>query len=186
MYLQRGQIALSVRSPIGREAIVAGLTPGDFFGLGSLTKQSVRTATATATTASTVLAVEGAMLVRLLHQQHALSDRLIASVLARNSRAEAELVAHYTSSSEWRLARALLVLAHYGQPGQTTEDLPMLSPETFAEMAGIPRSQVTRLLNKFKRLGFIDYKGTVRTDRSLEHNGAIRIRSSLLTVVLRD
>ncbi len=172
-YVQRGAIKLSVLSRIGREAIVAMLAPGDFFGEGALAGQLVRIGTATALVASTVLSIERDAMVRLLHNEHSFSNRFISHMLARNIRIEADLVDQLFNSSEKRLARTLLLLARYGQvsPERT---VPKISQETLAEMIGTTRSRVNFFMNKFRRLGLIDY------------NGSLTINSSLLSVVLHD
>ena len=172
-YLQKGAIKLSVLSRIGKEAVVAMLAPGDFFGEGVLTGQTLRIGTATAVLPSSVLSIEKDAMVRLLHEQSAFSDRFIAYMLARNIRIEADLVDQLFNSSEKRLARMLLLLARYGEtnPSRT---VPKLSQEVLAEMIGATRSRVNFFMNKFRKLGFIEY------------NGGIKINSSLLSVVLHD
>ena len=174
MYIQRGSIKLSVLSHAGKEAVVAVLGPGDFFGEGALADQPVRIGTATAMTDSTVLVIEKREMIRVLNEQHAFSNRFIAYMLARNIRVEADLVDQLFNSSEKRLARTLLLLARYGQEGSAQRVLPRLSQETLAEMVGTTRSRVNFFMNKFKKLGFIDY------------NGGIIIHSSLVSVVLHD
>jgi CRP-like cAMP-binding protein len=174
LYIQTGGVKLSVVSKTGKEAIVAILGPRDFFGEGALAGQPVRMGTATATTASTVLVVEKQPMMQLLHEQHALSDRFIAYVLARNIRIEADLVDQLFNSSEKRLARALLLLARYGKPDKPVRVLPKLSQEMLAEMIGTTRSRVNFFMNKFKKLGFIEY------------NGGLKVNDSLLSVVLHD
>ena len=172
-YLQKGTIKLSVLSSTGKEAVVAMLTAGDFFGEGALAGQAVRMGTATAVTASQVLIIEKDSMVRLLHEEAAFSDRFIAYMLARNIRIEADLVDHLFNSSEKRLARTLLLLARYGEthPSRT---LPKISQETLAEMIGATRSRVNFFMNKFRKLGLIEY------------NGGLKVNSSLLSVVLHD
>jgi CRP/FNR family cyclic AMP-dependent transcriptional regulator len=172
-YLQTGAIKLSVLSRIGKEAVVAMLAPGDFFGEGVLTGQTLRIGTATAVLPSSVLSIEKDAMVRLLHEQSRFSDRFIAYMLARNIRIEADLVDQLFNSSEKRLARMLLLLARYGEtnPSRT---VPKLSQEVLAEMIGATRSRVNFFMNKFRKLGFIEY------------NGGIKINSSLLSVVLHD
>ena len=174
LYIQKGGVKLSVLSKTGREAVVAMLGPGDFFGEGCLAGQPVRMGSATAITGSTILFVDKAEMVRLLHQQPALSDRFIAHMLARNIRIEEDLVDQLFNSSEKRLARALLLLARYGKEDQPLLRLPKLSQETLAEMVGTTRSRVNFFMNKFRDLGFIEY------------NGDIKVNSSLLTVILHD
>ena len=174
MYIQEGAVRLSVQSHGGKEAVVAMLGPGDFFGEQALAGHPVRLAAATALTATTVLIVPKRQMLRLLHDQHALSDRFIAYMLARNIRIEADLVDQLFNSSEKRLARTLLLLARYGKPDQTHRVLPRISQETLAEMIGSTRSRVNFFMNKFKRLGFIEYKD------------GLKVHNSLLTVVLHD
>jgi CRP-like cAMP-binding protein len=176
MYVQKGGVKLSVLSKTGREAVVAMLGPGDFFGEGCLAGQLVRIATATAITPSAVLVVERDAMIRLLHRQHALSDRFISHMLTRNIRIEEDLVDQLFNSSEKRLARALLLLARYGQQDVPQRVLPRMSQKTLAEMVGTTRSRVNFFMKKFKRLGFIEY-----TD-----NNPLKINSSLLSVVLHD
>jgi CRP-like cAMP-binding protein len=174
MYIQSGAIQLSVLSHSGKEAIVATLGRGDFFGEGALAGHPVRLETARATTATTVLVVPKRQMIRLLHSHHALSDRFIAHMLMRNARLEADLVDQLFNSSEKRLARTLLLLARYGKGEKLQRVLPKISQETLAEMVGTTRSRVNFFMNKFKTLGFIEY------------NGGLKINSSLLTVVVHD
>jgi len=174
MYIQHGSIKLSVLSHAGKEAVVAVLGAGDFFGEGALADQALRIGTATAMMDSTVLVIQKHEMIRVLHEQHAFSDRFIAYILARNIRVEADLVDQLFNSSEKRLARTLLLLARYGKPDGPQQVLPKVSQETLAEMVGTTRSRVNFFMNKFKKLGFIDY------------NGDITIHSSLVSVVLHD
>ncbi len=174
MYLQKGGVKLSVLSKHGKEAVVAMLGPGDFFGEGCLAGQPVRIATATAITPSAVLIVEKDAMIRLLHRQHALSDRFISHMLTRNIRIEEDLVDQLFNSSEKRLARTLLLLARYGQRDAPQRVLRKISQKTLAEMVGTTRSRVNFFMNRFKRLGFI------------EDNGGLKINSSLLSVVLHE
>jgi CRP-like cAMP-binding protein len=174
LYLQSGGVKLSVLSRAGREAVVAMLGPGEFFGEGCLAGQSVRVGSATATTDSAVLLVDKDQMVGLLHKQHALSDRFIAHMLARNIRIEEDLVDQLFNSSEKRLARTLLLLARYGKHDTPVRAVPTISQETLAEMVGTTRSRVNFFMKKFQRLGFIDY-----TD-------GLKVNHSLLTVVLHD
>ena len=174
MYIQKGGIKISVVSRTGKEAVVAMLGPGDFFGEGALTGQSIRIGTATATTLTTVLIIEKARMLELLRDEPTFSERFIAYMLARNIRIEADLVDHLFNSSEKRLARALLLLARYGDPGGLERRIPKISQETLAEMIGTTRSRVNFFMNKFRDLGFIEYKGD------------IKINTSLLGVVLHD
>jgi CRP/FNR family transcriptional regulator, cyclic AMP receptor protein len=174
LYIQKGGVKLSVLSTSGREAVVAMLGPSEFFGEGCLAGQPVRMGSATATTDSTILLVDKDQMVRLLHKQHALSDRFIAHMLARNIRIEEDLVDQLFNSSEKRLARALLLLARYGKHDKPARAVPPITQETLAEMVGTTRSRVNFFMKKFQRLGFIDYK-----------NG-LKVNNSLLTVVLHD
>jgi CRP/FNR family cyclic AMP-dependent transcriptional regulator len=176
LYIQTGGVKLSVLSKAGREAVVAMLGPGDFFGEGCLAGQPVRMGSATAMTPSTILLVGKKKMIALLHQQHAMSDRFIAHMLARNIRIEEDLIDQLFNSSEKRLARTLLLLARYGKQDKPTRVLPRLSQETLAEMVGTTRSRVNFFLNKFKKLGFIDYDGEL----------PVKVNSSLLSVVLHD
>lgn len=174
LYIQVGGVKLSVLSTTGREAITAMLGPGDFFGEGCLAGQPARLGTATALTGSTILRMDKSQMVRLLHEQHTLSDRFIAHMLARNIRIEEDLVDQLFNSSERRLARVLLLLAGYGKQDKPMPAIPTISQQTLAEMVGTTRSRVNFFMNKFKRLGFIEY-----TD-------GLKVNNSLLTVVLRD
>jgi CRP/FNR family transcriptional regulator, cyclic AMP receptor protein len=174
MYIQKGGVKLSVVSEVGKEAVVAILVPGDFFGEGCLAGQSIRMGTATAITPSTVLDIERSEMFKVLHEQHALSDRFITFMLARNIRIEEDLVDQLFNSSEKRLARTLLLLARYGKEDQPHGVLPKVSQETLAEMIGTTRSRVNFFMNKFRKLGFIKY------------NGGLQINTSLLSVVLHD
>jgi CRP/FNR family cyclic AMP-dependent transcriptional regulator len=173
-YLQRGGVKLSVLSLAGKEAVVALLEPGDFFGEGCLAGQTLRMGTAAAVVPTTVLRIPKLEMIRTLHEQPAFSDRFIAHMLARNIRIEEDLVDQLFNSSEKRLARTLLLLARYGKEDAPQRVLPMLSQETLAEMVGTTRSRVNFFMNKFRKLGFIDY------------NGGLKIHSSLLSVVLHD
>jgi CRP/FNR family cyclic AMP-dependent transcriptional regulator len=174
LYIQEGAVKLSVLSRGGKEAVVAMLGPGDFLGERALAGHPVRLEVATAMTATTVRIIPKRQMIRLLHEQHALSDRFITYMLARNIRIEEDLVDQLFNSSEKRLARALLLLARYGKPDQTHRVLPRVSQETLAEMVGTTRSRVNFFMNKFKKLGFIDY------------NDGLKINHSLLTVIVHD
>ena len=173
-YIQQGGVKLSVLSRRGREAIVAMLAPGDFFGEGCLAGQSLRMGTATALVPTTVLRIQKSAMMRTLHEQSELSDRFIAHMLARNIRIEEDLVDQLFNSSEKRLARTLLLLARYGDDRTPQRVLPKISQETLAEMVGTTRSRVNVFMNKFRKLGFIRYNGTLTVD------------SALLSVVLHD
>jgi CRP/FNR family transcriptional regulator, cyclic AMP receptor protein len=174
LYIQKGGVKLSVLSKTGREAVVAMLGPGDFFGEGCLAGQPTRMGSATAITGSTILVVDKDHMVRLLHKQHSLSDRFITHMLARNIRIEEDLVDQLFNSSEKRLARTLLLLARYGEQDKPQKAVPKISQATLAEMVGTTRSRVNFFMNKFKRLGFIEYKD------------GLKVHNSLLTVVLHD
>ena len=167
MYIQRGGIKISVLSRAGKEAVVAMLGPGDFFGEGALTGQSIRLGTATATMPTTVLVIEKGAMLRLLHDEPTFSDRFISYMLARNLRIEADLVDHLFNSSEKRLARTLLLLARYGDQAGAERKIPKISQETLAEMIGTTRSRVNLFMNKFRDLGFIEYNGGLKINTSL-------------------
>jgi CRP-like cAMP-binding protein len=172
-YIQKGSVKLAVLSKAGKEAVVAILGPGDFFGEGCLADQPRRMATAAAMSATTVMAIEKPEMLRVLHQQPTLADRFLAHMLARNIRIEEDLIDQLFNSSEKRLARALLLLARYGTE-QEQLLLPKVSQETLARIVGTTRSRVNFFMNKFRDLGFLEY------------NGAITVHRSLLTVVLHD
>jgi CRP-like cAMP-binding protein len=174
MYIQEGGVKLTVVSEAGKEAVVAILGPGDFFGEGCLAGQSICMATATAIAPTTVLVIEKNEMVRVLHGERKFSDRFIAHMLARNIRVEEDLVDQLFNSSEKRLARTLLLLARYGAKGQPQKALPRVSQETLAGMIGTTRSRVNFFMNKFRKLGFIQY------------DGEIHVNDSLLSVVLHD
>jgi CRP/FNR family cyclic AMP-dependent transcriptional regulator len=174
MYVQNGEIQLSVLSRSGKQAVVATVRSGDFLGEGALAGHPVRLETARATMATTVLVVRKRQMIRLLHSQHALSDRFIAHMLVRNARLEADLVDHLFNSSEKRLARTLLLMARYGNGGRPLGVLPKISQETLAEMVGTTRSRVNFFMNKFKKLGLVEY------------SSGLKINPSLLTVVVHD
>jgi len=174
IYLQKGSVKLSVVNESGREAVVAMFGPGDFFGEGGMAGQTIRMGTATAISPTTVLMIEKDEMMRVLHAQHELSDRFIAHMLARNIRVEADLVDQLFNSTDKRLARTLLLLARYGKEGQSERVLQNVSQETLAEMIGTTRARVNMFMNKFRKLGFIEY------------NGEIKVNDSLLSVVLHD
>jgi CRP/FNR family transcriptional regulator, cyclic AMP receptor protein len=176
MYIRSGGVKLSVRSQSGREALVAMLGPGDFFGEGCLAGEPCRMLSATAITRSMILLVGRKKMIRLLHKQHAMSDRFISHMLARNIRIEEDLIDQLVNSSEKRLARTLLLLARYGKQDKPVRVVPKLSHETLAEMIGTTRSRVNFFLKKFKKLGFIEYTDDL----------PLKINSSLLSVVLHD
>jgi CRP/FNR family transcriptional regulator, cyclic AMP receptor protein len=174
MYIQEGGVKLTVVNTAGKEAVVAILGPGDFFGEGCLAGQSICIATATAITPTTVLVIEKKEMIRVLHGEHEFSDRFIAHMLSRNIRVEEDLVDQLFNSSEKRLARSLLLLGRYGAPGLPQALLPKVTQEMLAEIVGTTRSRVNFFMNKFRKLGFIQY------------NGGIRINNSLLSVVLHE
>jgi CRP/FNR family cyclic AMP-dependent transcriptional regulator len=174
LYIQKGGVRLSVVNESGKEAVVAILGPGDFFGEGCLAGQPIRIGTATAITATTILLIEKKEMVRVLHAEHAFSDRFISYMLTRNIRVEEDLVDQLFNSTEKRLARTLLLLARYGSVDNPQTVLPKISQEMLAEMVGTTRSRVNVFMNKFRKLGFIRY------------NGKIQINTSLLSVVLHD
>ncbi|HLW98606.1 MAG TPA: Crp/Fnr family transcriptional regulator [Candidatus Acidoferrales bacterium] len=174
MYIQEGGVKLTVVNETGKEAVVAILGPGDFFGEGCLTGQTIRMATATTVALTTVLEIEKHEVMRVLHEEHEFSDRFIAYTLARNARVEEDLIDQLFNSSEKRLARTLLLLARYGAQDQPQKVIPNVSQETLAEMIGTTRSRVNFFMNKFRKLGFIQY------------NGEIHVNKSLLSVVLHD
>ena len=176
LYVKDGGVKLSVMSKTGREAVVAMLGPGDFFGEGCLAGQTVRVGSATALTPSTILLIRKRAMARVLHEQHDMSDRFISHMLARNIRIEEDLVDQLLNSSEKRLARILLLLAHYGTRQRPSRVVPHVPQETLAEMVGTTGSRVSFFLSKFKKLGFIDYAG----------KRPITVRRSLLRVVLQD
>jgi CRP-like cAMP-binding protein len=174
LYIQEGTVKLSVVNEAGKEAVVSILGPGDFLGEGCLADQPICMATAVAVTATTALLIEKNEMIRVLHAEHDFSDRFIAYMLTRNIRVEEDLVDQLFNSSEKRLARTLLLLARYGAPGDAKTVLPKVSQETLAEMIGTTRSRVNFFMNKFRKLGFIEY------------NGEIHVHNSLLNVVLHD
>jgi CRP/FNR family transcriptional regulator, cyclic AMP receptor protein len=174
MYVQKGGVKFSVVNGSGKEAVVAMFGPTDFFGEGCMAGQSVRMGTARAVTPTTVLIMEKNALLRVLHTQHELSDHFIRYMLGHNIRVEEDLMDQLFNSSEKRLARAILLLARYGKQDQPVRVLPKVSQETLAGMIGTTRSRVNFFMNKFRKLGFIEY------------NGKIKVNKSLLTVVLHD
>jgi len=173
-YLQKGRVKLTVVSHQGKEAVVAILGAGDFFGEGCLARQTTRMATATAMDESSVMRLEKTRMMRLLHEEPAFSEVFVAHLLARSIRVEEDLIDQLFNSSEKRLARVLLLLANFGKEGEPEPVIAKISQETLAEMVGTTRSRVSFFMNKFRRLGFIDYK-----DR-------LEVHSSLLNVVLHD
>ena len=178
LYIQKGGVKLSVVSKTGKEAVVAMLGPTDFFGEGCLAGQTLRIGSATAITPSTVLVIAQKHMAKVLHEQHAMSDRFIAHMVTRNVRIEQDLIDQLFNSSEKRLARALLLLARYGKQTKPRQVVAKISQETLSEMVGTTRSRVNFFMNKFKKLGFIEYTGNL--------DAGIQINSSLLSVVLLD
>jgi CRP/FNR family cyclic AMP-dependent transcriptional regulator len=178
MYIQKGDVRLSVLSASGREAVVAMLSTGDFFGEGCLAGQPIRIGSAQAVATSSILVIDKQQMIKVLHRQHALSDRFIAHMLSRNVRIEQDLIDQLFNSSEKRLARALLLLARYGKREKPRQVVAKISQTTLSEMVGTTRSRVNFFMNKFKKLGFIEY------DADLD--AGIRINNSLLSVLLHD
>jgi len=173
-YIQKGKVKLTVVSKAGKEATIAILNPGDFFGEGSLAGQAVRMASAAAMTDCELMRIEKGAMMLALHRERTLSDMFVGYLLARNIRYEADLVDQLFNSSEKRLARILLLLAHFGKAGKPEKLIPKISQETLAEMVGTTRSRVNFFMNRFRKLGFIEY------------NGELKVHSSLLSVVLHD
>jgi CRP-like cAMP-binding protein len=174
-YLQKGRAKLSVVSKQGKEATIALLGPSDFLGEGCIASdQAVYMATATATTECTALKITRREMLRTLHEEHGLSDMFVGYLVERHNRTQADLVDQLFNSSEKRLARALLMLARFGKEGRSETVIPGISQETLAEMIGTTRSRVNFFMNRFRKLGFIDY------------NGGLQVHSSLLTVVLHE
>jgi CRP/FNR family transcriptional regulator, cyclic AMP receptor protein len=175
-YIQEGKVRLTVVSKIGKEATIGILNVGDFFGEGCLTGQPVRLCSATAVTDCSVMRIGKKAMMEVLHREHAFSDMFVAYLLTRNIRYEEDLVDQLFNSSEKRLARMLLLLAHFGKEGVPETLVPKISQETLAEMVGTTRSRVSFFMNRFRRLGFIDYDG----------GSGLQVHSSLLNIVLHD
>jgi len=175
-YLRRGKVKLVVTSKQGREAIVATLGDGELFGEGCLTGQLLRIATATAIADCTLVRIEKPLMVRLLHEQHDVSEMFVTHLLSRNIQYEADLVDQFFDSKEKRLARILLLLAHFGKGSRAETVVPTVNQKTLAQLLGLTRSQVSHFMNKFRKLGFIDYSD----------NGGLTVQSGLLSVVLND
>src|SRR6184192_353083 len=173
-YIQKGKVKLTVVSTIGKEATIGILNEGDFFGEGCLTGQALRLCCATPMTDCSVMRIYKNAMVEVLHREHAFSDMFVAYLLTRNIRYEEDLVDQLFNSSEKRLARILLLLAHFGNEGKPEVAIPKISQETLAEMVGTTRSRVNFFMNKFRKLGFLEY------------NGGMHVHSSLLNVVLHD
>jgi len=173
-YVQKGKVKLTVVSKTGKEATIGILGEGNFFGEGSLAGQALRMGSAAAMTDCQLLRIEKKAMMAALHREHAFSDMFVAYLLARNIRYEEDLVDQLFNSSEKRLARVLLMLAHFGKEGVPETVVPGISQETLAEMVGTTRSRVSFFMNRFRKLGFIHY------------NGGLQVHSSLLNVVLHD
>ena len=173
-YLQKGKVKLTVVSQHGKEAVIAILGPGDFFGEGCLAGQPQRMSTVTTLSECSIVRIDKADMVRVLHDEPAFSEMFLHYLLSRNIRIEEDLVDHLFNSSEKRLARVLLLLAHYGKDSRPETVIPKMSQETLAEIIGTTRSRVSHFMNKFRKLGFITY------------NGHLEVHSSLLNVVLHD
>jgi CRP/FNR family transcriptional regulator, cyclic AMP receptor protein len=174
MYVQKGNVKLSVVNEVGKEAVLAILQPGDFFGEGSMAGQLVRKGTATAITPTTLLVIEKTEMMRVLHVEHTFSDRFAAYMLSRMNRIEEDLTDQLFNSTEKRLARTLLMLAHYGENSPVQKTIPRMSQQTLGDMIGTSRSRVNFFMNKFKKQGFICYKG------------GLQVHNSLLGVILHE
>lgn len=174
MYIQKGEVKISVVSKTGKEAVVGMMGTGDFIGEGGLAGQQLRMSTATAVTSVNALVIENKEMFHVLHAESAFSDRFITYMLQRNVRIEEDLIDQLFNSSEKRLARTLLLLARYGKQDKPQRVLPKISQETLAEMVGTTRSRVNFFMNKFKKMGFIEYEG------------GLHVNSSLLSVILHD
>ncbi len=177
-YIQKGRVKLTVVSKTGREATIGMLTGGDFFGEGALAGQVLRMGSAAAMTDCAILRIDKKAMMGALHREHAFSDLFVAYLLARNVRYEEDLVDQLFNSSEKRLARILLLLAHFGKEGVPETVVPKISQESLAEMVGTTRSRVSFFMNRFRKLGFVDYSGGPE--------GGLQVHSSLLGVVLHD
>ena len=177
-YIQKGKVRLSVVSKTGKEATIGILSDRNFFGEGSLAGQALRMGSATALTDCQLLRIEKKEMMDALHREHAFSDVFVAYLLARNIRYEEDLVDQLFNSSEKRLARILLMLAHFGKDGVPETVVPKISQETLAEMVGTTRSRVSFFMNRFRKLGFIHYAGGIE--------GGLKVHSSLLNIVLHD
>jgi CRP/FNR family cyclic AMP-dependent transcriptional regulator len=173
-YLRSGSVKIAVTSSSGKEAVIAFLHPGDFFGEGCIAGQPLRVARAIAMGPVSALEIEKREMIRVIHEEHDFSDRFVAHMLTRNSRVEEDLVDQLFNSSEKRLARALLLIARYGNEGKPEKIVARVSQGTLAEMVGTTRSRVSYFMNKFRKLGFIKY------------NGGLQVNDSLLRVILHD
>jgi CRP/FNR family transcriptional regulator, cyclic AMP receptor protein len=176
-YLRRGKVKLTVTSQQGKEAIVAILGAGEFFGEGCLAGQPVHVSSAVAMTDCTCARIEKSRMSRMLHEQHEISELFVTHLLSRNIRYEEDLVDQLFNSSEKRLARILLLLAHFGKEGRSESVLPRVNQENLAQMVGTTRSRVSHFMNKFKKMGFVDYDGA---------SGGLAVHSGLLSVILHD
>ena len=174
-YIQKGKVRLTVVSQSGKEATIGILNQGDFFGEGCLKGQPLRMCSATAMTDCSVMKIGKQSMIEVLHREHAFSDMFVAYLLTKNIRYEEDLVDQLFSSSEKRLARILLLLSHFGKEGVPETVIPKISQETLAEMVGTTRSRVSFFMNRFRKLGFVDYGG-----------GGLHVHSSLLNIVLHD
>jgi CRP/FNR family transcriptional regulator, cyclic AMP receptor protein len=175
-YIQKGKVKLTVVSKTGKEATIGILKEGDFFGEACLTGQPLRLCSATALTDCSVMRVEKKTMLNVLHEEHAMSDVFVAYLLTRNSRYEEDLVDQLFNSSEKRLARMLLMLAHFGKEGEPQPVIPKISQETLAQMVGTTRSRISFFMNRFKKLGLIDY----------DKRSALQVHGALLNVILHD
>jgi CRP/FNR family cyclic AMP-dependent transcriptional regulator len=175
-YVQTGKIRLTVVSKVGKEATIGILNPGDFFGEGCLAGQPVRMLSATTMTECSLLRIESKAMRDTLHREHEVSDMFTRYLLSRNIRYEEDLVDQLFNSSEKRLARILLLLAHFGKEGRSDEVIPKMSQETLAEMVGTTRSRVNFFMNRFRELGFVEY----------DAGTGVQVHSSLLNIVLHD
>jgi len=173
-YIQKGRVKLTVVSNAGKEAVIAILDTGDFLGEGCLVTQPIRMATATAISNGSIVRLEKAAMIRMLHDEPAFSEMFVSYLLSRNMRIEEDLVDQLFNSSEKRLARVLLLLSHFGKEGKPESVIAKISQETLAEMIGTTRSRVSFFMNKFRKMGFIEY------------NGGLHVHSSLLNIVLHD
>jgi len=176
-FIRRGKVKHGVTSKQGKEAIVAVLGDGDFFGEGCLAGRPLRIGTAAAITDCSLVKVEKAVMARMLHEQHDISEMFVTHLLSRNLRYEEDLIDQLFNSSEKRLARALLLLSHFGKEGRSESVLPRVNQEHLAQMVGTTRSRVSHFMNKFKKLGFVDYDGA---------NAGLTVHSGLLSVILHD
>ena len=175
-YIQKGRVRLTVVSKTGKEATIGILNEGDFFGEGCLTGQPLRMCSATAMTDCTVMRIDKKSMMEVIHRERAFSDMFVAYLLARNIRHEEDLVDQLFNSSEKRLARVLLLLAHFGKEGKPEVAIPKISQETLAEMVGTTRGRVNLFMNRFRKLGFVDY----------QTGDQLQVHSSLLNIVLHD